>query len=462
MQCSWYAVNFVNRVDELATLDKWWARPGPSMGMLYGRRRVGKTALINEFARNKRVMVHLGTGVPVEEELASFLQQLPPGVELLGMTPQNWEQAITVVAEVAKDEPLLLVLDEYPELRASDPHIDGRLRAVWEKVIRSKSKLKLLLCGSAVRTMWSIGEGRSPLYGRFDLRLLVHPFRPHEAALMLRHLKPAQRALVWGICGGTPLYLSWWDQSADLQQNVRELFCSTDARLRQEAELVLATDGVAGGLAKQVLSAIALGKNRHSEIVDAVPADRQVATVLDNLEKLRLVDRIVPVVDDPRAKHGRTTYRIADNTLAFWLSVVERHKVEIERGHGATAAKAITKRVDDFMGPRYEEAFRDHVWRLLTTGEFGEDALKVGPYWTRGGVQVEIDAVVLNEDEMAVAVGECKWQQRVSGTELRTKLLKAARALPNAVVEPEVIVCARDEVTEADRVRAVTASDIFV
>lgn len=287
------------------------------MGILYGRRRVGKTALINEFAKNKRSIIHLGIGVPLAEELAAFTAVLPEGIELRGLTLRNWDEAIILVAESVKDEPILLVLDEFPELLASDPHLEGRLRAVWEKVIRSESKLKLLLSGSAVRTMWSIGEARAPLYGRFDLRLLVHPFRPHEAALMLRHLKPAERAVVWGMCGGTPLYLSWWDQDADVTHNIRELFCSADARLRQDAELVLATDGVAGGLAKQVLSAIALGKNRHSEIVDAVPSDRQVATVLDNLEKLRLVDRVVPVVDEQRAKHGRTTYRIADNMLAL-------------------------------------------------------------------------------------------------------------------------------------------------
>src|SRR5262249_7652394 len=127
---------------------------------------------------------------------------------------------------------------------------------------------------------------------------------------------------------------------------------------------------------------------------------------------------------------------------------------EIDLGMSREAAKAVNKRLDDFMGPRYEEAFRDYLRRT--------DGRMVGPYWTRGGPQVEIDAVMLDSDQVAIAVGECKWQQKVSGAELRTKLLKAARALPNALVEPEVIVCARDEVTESQAVRSVTALDIFV
>lgn len=454
-------MNFVNRVKELASLEKWWSRPGPSMGMLYGRRRVGKTALVREFAKDKRAIIHLGTGVPRAEELARLTRVMPSDVDLHGRTLVGWEEAIRSIADAAKQIPLLLVLDEFPELRASDPHIEGKMRAVWEEVITMESKLKILLTGSAVRTMWSIGEARYPLHGRFDFRLLIHPFRTGEVAPMLQGLKPAERAIVWGICDGTPLYLSWWDQNADLASNIEELFCTSAAKMRNEAELVLATEGVADGLAKQVLSAIALGKNRHSEIVGIVPSERQVANVLDDLEKLRLVERVIPITDDVRAKHGRTTYRIADNFLAFWLSVVERSKREIELGNSAAAAQAICKRIDDYMGKRYEAAFLDYMWRQLAERAYGEDALRVGPFWTRGGAQVELDAVVLTDDEIAIAIGECKWDKRVNGAAMRIKLLEMARALPKVAAEPEIVVCARDEVTEAARVRAVTATDIF-
>lgn len=272
--------------------------------------------------------------------------------------------------------------------------------------------------------------------------------------MMLRDLKPAERAVAWGVCDGTPLYLSRWRQDLDVEQNVSELFCTPDAFLYNEARQVLLTDGVGSGFTKQVLSAIALGKNRHSEITEMVKGDRHVSRVLDDLERLRLVERVLPVTEDPRARTGRTTYRIADNFLAFWLSVVERRLREIDLGMSRVAAKAVNKRVDDFMGPRYEEAFRDYLRRT--------DGHLVGPYWTRGGAQVEIDAVMLDDNQVAIAVGECKWQQKVNGAEMRTKLLNAARALPNVLVEPEVIVCARDEVTEPRAVRSVTASDIFV
>src|SRR5262245_8063894 len=100
------------------------------MGLVYGRRRVGKTALINEFAKNKRSVLHAGHGRPLGAELAEFTQKLPSFVDRHGRTLVNWAEAISVVADAAKSEPVLLVLDEFQELITSDPHIEGTLRAV--------------------------------------------------------------------------------------------------------------------------------------------------------------------------------------------------------------------------------------------------------------------------------------------------------------------------------------------
>lgn len=247
-------------------------------------------------------MFHTARGVGLAEELGTLAAKIPDDVDLgrrLDVAPfHSWEDALVAFARAARDEPLLLVLDEYPELAVGDPAIDTRLRAVWDEE-RAHTRLKVLLCGSAVRTMEAMAEHRSPLYGRFDLRLLVHPFRPHEAALMLPDLRPEDRARAWAICDGVPLYLSWWDQAEGVEGNLRRLACEPGGPLRTEGELLLATDGAAGGVARQVLGAIAVGKNRYAEIVEAATATRQVARVLDDLERLRLVERVVPAPTSP-------------------------------------------------------------------------------------------------------------------------------------------------------------------
>ncbi|MDN5931869.1 MAG: ATP-binding protein [Pseudonocardia sp.] len=456
---------FVSRSNELAALESWWQRPGASMALVWGRRRVGKTALVGRFAEARRAVFHTARGVGVAEELDTFARKIPEGVDVgrrLDIAPlTSWEDALVTLAGAARHEPLLLVLDEYPDLAAGDPSIDTRLRAVWDEV-RSSTQLKVLLCGSAVRAMEAVAEHRSPLHGRFDLRMLVHPFRPDEAALLLPGLSPADRARAWAICDGVPLYLSWWDQSSDVQGNLLRLACEPGAPLRTEGEFLLATDGASGGLTRQVLGAIAVGKNRHSEIVEAVTATRQVARVLDDLERLRLVERVIPVTDDGSTRTGRTTYRISDNYLAFWLAMLSPHLGEIDRGMGRAVARHLGQRLDDHLGPRYEEAFRMHLRRLAADGEFGPEAVKVGSFWTRGRDQVEIGAVVLaGLPATAVAVGECKWTERVAAPPLRALLARRAEALPRVADTPRHVIGARSAVTDPGDALVITAADIF-
>lgn len=454
---------FVNREHELEQLGSWWSAPGAGIAIVWGRRRVGKTALLQHFAAELPTVFHTGGGRPAAAELAALSRAAAPlltgSVRDLETRPfTDWDDAFETLALAARNRRLLLVLDELPALAETSPELPSLIRAAWDRV-RSRTKLKLLLCGSAVRVMEAMQEERAPLYGRLDLALLLHPFRPHEAARMLPSLSPARRALVWGLVGGMPLYLQWWDQGASVRANLARLACTPGGQLLTEGQLVLATEGEGGELARQTLYAIAAGRTKFNEIEQAVRADP--GRTLDRLVALRLVERVVPVTEDPR-RTRRRTYRIADNFLAFWLGLLDRYRPEIERGLGESILPVLLDSIDDRMGEPWEEAFRDHLRRLAAAGELGPDVVAVGPFWTAAADPAEIDAVALaGRGREAVLLGEAKWAKRVDGARLRAGLEAKAEALPRLSAEPRFAICARERVDDAGQVLAVTAADIF-
>jgi AAA+ ATPase superfamily predicted ATPase len=460
-------VAFINRVDEISALQAWWERPNARPALVWGRRRVGKTALLQHFASatDTPVVFHIGTGETPAAEIATLSRQiaavLPDSLRDLATHPYgNWRDILDHLARAARGSRVLLILDEFPELIRASPALPGILRAFLDEV-HEHTQLRIIFSGSAIRTIDEMREYRAPLYGRFDLTLQLHQFRPHEAALMLTDLSPADRARVYGIAGGTPLYLSWWDQRASITENLLELAGRPGSPLLTEGLLVMATEVGAGEHTTAVLTAIAAGRTKHSEIKDAIGADP--TRTLDRLVELRIIERLIPVTEQG-TRSRRRIYRIADNYLAFYLGPLMRFRAEIERGLGKSIVSSLAAFLDQHMGPVYEEAFRDYLRREANEGALGAGIVAVGSWWTEDSQQ-EIDAVVLAQRELTrvpILAGECKWAARVDAVRIKTGLIRKAAALTPNTDELSYIVCARDAVEHPDtQTRAVTAADIF-
>ncbi len=262
-----------------------------------------------------------------------------------------------------------------------------------------------------------------------------------------------------------------WDDTATFRQNVDRLICNEQGLLLTEGELVLADEDLVGHpgkrLPEQILRSVASGNTTYSAILGHRGATSLPVRALRRNGRRHLLGKVVPVTTG-KDSSKTTYYRIADNFLAFWLQCVEPHKSPIEQGLGSTVGGVIVQAFDDYMGPRFEAAFRDHLRLLASTGQLGEEIVAIGEWWRAQGASsddpCQLDAVALaGRRRTPVVVGEAKWAKLANGSSelgtMKRKLLESELANPDDIA---LYVCAREGVARSHGVTVVTATDIFL
>lgn len=449
---------FVNRVAELAALQQWWEIGGP-VAAVWGRRRVGKTAVADAFARDKRTVFHCGAGRGDLGELELLSGQVAGAwpSESLDLPYGTWAEAFKHLQSLGEHEPLLLVLDDFSALAGSALLVE----ALQELAAHDRGRLRVLLVGSSVRRMEALQSEGQPLHAVATPTLMLRPFTPHEASALLEPLSPVDRARVYGMIGGLPLHLRWWDPGASIQANLDRLVCQPGAPLLSEGDLLLGADLDDLGFNDRVLHALAQGRTSYNEIRDW--AGTEPARPLDRLIELRLIERVLPVGEDRQARRRR--YRIVDPFVRFHISVVARYRSEIDRGLTRGLAARLVEDADGAMDDVWLDAFHLHLAELALAGELPgqRDVAVLGPWWDNTGF-AEIDALALSSDShTAVLAGTATWSPTVDAEAaigaLQAKVERGLGAHPDDLT---YVVCARKEVRNTPyNALALTAEDLF-
>lgn len=455
--------DFLNRNTELRSLNRAWEAPGAALILVWGRRRTGKTRLLGEWLGGKRAVFYGATEQASPAELrglsdATRRSLQPAGSDLLAITDfPDWDRALSYLADRASRERLVVVLDEFPFLADSEPPLPSILQRFWDHD-GSRSKLKLVLCGSAQAVMEDLQGEEAPLFGRVDLRLQLKPFDYHEAALFTPRLNATEKAIAYGVLGGMPVYLDRWDDGVGHRANLRRLFGDPASPLVEEGEFVLSSELPEGSGYFRILHAIAASHRRYGKIKQF--ADIDIERQLDRLTTLGLVERVVPITEDP-SKTKRAVYRIADNFLNFWFRFVYRNRADIARGMGRQVVdEDIVPYLSEFMGEPWEEMCRDFLRSEASADRLPVDLSSIGRWWNTDN-SIEIDAVGLR-GRKAVLAGSAKWSRTVSRAEM-LKLARLTEALPSRATQVHLALFARERFDGVRREDALTftAEDLY-
>ncbi len=312
---------FLGRDRELSILDELHHSTRPELFVLYGRRRVGKTELLQQFCARKRAVYFLAAQVREKDNLRAFRDALASGLDdalAANIEFADWTAALNVCAEISKQERLVVVLDEFPYLCESTRGLTSQLQRFWDT--RGKhSNLVLVLCGSQVSFMeQEVLAERSPLFGRRTAQRRLEPLEPEAAMAFFPRWKVRERALAYSILGGMPAYLRRFDDARSPEENVLRECLRPEGFLFDEVQFLLRSELSQPATYNSILAAVARGETKVGDIALAVGVDTTHANkYLTTLRELQLVEREVPLTDPDPLRSRRGSYRVADRFLAF-------------------------------------------------------------------------------------------------------------------------------------------------
>ncbi|MBQ6843738.1 MAG: ATP-binding protein [Agathobacter sp.] len=402
---------FIGREKELGNLNRLYASDKFEFVVIYGRRRVGKTAIINEFTKEKCAICFTGVETNEKQNLENFSKCI---LEYVTKKPVNtffdsFQTALEYVFELSEEERMILVIDEYPYVARASKSFASTLQLLIDKY-KDTSKLFLILCGSSMSYMEDqVLAYKAPLYGRRTAQFKVQPFEFLEACQYFTHLSNENKALAYGIVGGTPQYLLQLNDNLSIEDNIKNTYLNPSSSIYEEPQNLLKQEVREPAIYNAIIAAIAAGYSKMSEISTKVGEDTSVcATYIKNLISLGLVKRETPFGEDSVRK---TIYSIEDNMFRFWYRFVPENTSIISRGAADLAYNRIKPHLSDYMGRVFEDICKQYLWSLLLTGKCAIDFTDIGRWWgtnPKTRQQVEID-IMGTADKNTALFGECKW-----------------------------------------------------
>lgn len=421
-------MKFVNRIDEITRLEKAIARENPSLVVVYGRRRLGKSTLIKRALgyRDVYFLADKSEGQYQRTLVSKVVAQVFPDFDKVEYP--DWESLFRAV-NYRTDTRFTLCLDEFPYLVEQSPELPSVLQKLLdEKVL----KFHVILCGSSQNMMYGLFlDATAPLYGRADEIMKFSPIRlPYlQEALSLDATGAVEEYAVWG---GVPRYWELREKDDSLFDAMWHRIFSVNGTLYEEPSKLFQDDVTDIVKTSTIMSYIGSGANRLSEIAARCkePATN-LSRPLKKLIELGFLEKDVPFgVDEKNAK--KSLYKIADPFMAFYYQFVVPNRSFVELDRRLPIEEALNAHFSEYVSMRWEKLCRDAV-----TGNQIDGVLygKAKRWWgsvlneDKKAEQIEIDVVAESMDKKYLMVGECKWTTLEDGKSLTANLLRKAKLL---------------------------------
>ena len=419
---------FIDRDQELEFLESEYHRDGSSLVILYGRRRVGKTALVSRFMKNKKALYFLASEESEIQNRSIFKDLVADFAEnelLKNAVITKWGLVFKALIDYKMDEKKIVVIDEFQYLGRSNPAFPSVFQRIWDTMLKD-SNMMVILCGSLIPMMEAQTLNYdSPLYGRRtgQIKLKQIPFSHYKDFFPQKDKK--ELIEYYSITGGVPKYIELFYESENIYRAIEQNVLAKSSFLFDEPNFLLQKEVSEIGSYFSVIKTIASGNQKLSKIAAALELKQTGLTrYLKTLINLDILEREVPITEENPEKSKRGQYKIKDNFMLFWFKFIYPNLSYIESGNSDLAMKKIHQNlIDGHISYVYEDICIEEMWRLNKQNRWDFHFDKVGRWWNNTS---EIDIVAIDSSGNDIIFGECKYWGNKVGIDVLNKLEEKA------------------------------------
>ena len=401
--------------------------------VMYGRRRVGKTTILQEFAGKHNVIFYSAQEKNDSLNLQDFSKTIQLHFDGQFIAPfQSWKDAFSYVTKKTVNQKTVLIIDEFPFMAGPNPSIKSVLQHEIDHSWKNQN-IFLVLCGSSVSFMINEIMGyESPLYGRTTSTMEVLPFDYFDSAKFFPNYSIEDKLIAYGVLGGIPRYLNAFSKERSIQENIESEILRNGAFLNDEPMMLLKMELREPNVYNSILEAIARGYNKVTEISDCIHEDKsKCSKYIAALLAIRLVEKRVPCGEPEGSK--KTIYALTDNFYRFWYHYVFSNKSYYELLGTSDASKEIIEDISEFMGLAFEDICKQYLIRQAKRRELPFIPSEIGKWWGNNPAikaQDDVDLLALNKKRTEGIFCECKFTNRPMPMEEYDDLITATKAFP--------------------------------
>ncbi len=423
---------FIGRDAELAQLRRVARLPKASLVVCRGRRRIGKSTLIEHFAEGFEHFYEFQGLAPREQienrhQLESFGRQIAEQHGLPSVHLQNWHEAFALLARLTEGRRALIFLDEISWMASRDADFVGQLKIAWDTRFKRNEKLILVLCGSVPSWIDRNILGSADFMGRVSLSLDLHELSLDQCNQFFgelggaagRRMSVLEKARILCVTGGVPRYLEEIDYRATAERNVIDLCFSRGGALVDEFDKIF--NDIFSARAptyRQIVQTLADGARTFSEICGrlGVAPSGVFTEYLEDLSAAGFLERDYAYSPATAHRGKLSRYRLKDNYLRFYLKYIEPARERIEAGiFGAPEIRSFA-RFDVVMGLQLQNLVLNNLPLVLQELRIAAARLRsASPYFQNETARQKACQVdLLIDTQYAVYVCEIKFRRTLS------------------------------------------------